>query len=70
MQGRPIPGSGPVPQGNQARATNYKYTPNMRNPPAQNVAMVAQPATVQAVHVKGKLSTLNAQCFAMFNNFN
>lgn len=54
IQGRPIPGSGPVPQGNQARTSNYKYTPNMRNPPAQNVAMVAQPTTVQAVHVKGQ----------------
>lgn len=46
--------SGPVPQGNQPRTTNYKYTPNMRNPPTQNVAMVQQPAPVQAVHVKGK----------------
>lgn len=26
----------------------------MRNPPAQNVPMVPQPAAVQAVHVKGK----------------
>lgn len=48
--------AGPVPQANQARAANYKYTPNMRNPPAQNVAMVPhpQPAPVQAVHVKGE----------------
>lgn len=46
--------AGPVPQANQARAANYKYTANMRNPPAQNVAMVPQPAPVQAVHVKGK----------------
>lgn len=48
--------SGPVPQANQARAANYKYTANMRNPPAQNVAMVPQAAPVQAVHVKGKRS--------------
>lgn len=47
--------SGPVPQANQARPANYKYTANMRNPPAQNVAMVPQAAPVQAVHVKGKL---------------
>jgi len=54
IQGRPIPGSGPAAQANQPRAANYKYTTNMRNPPAQNVAMVAQPAPVQAVHVKGQ----------------
>lgn len=53
-QGRPMP-SGPVPQANQPRAANYKYNPNMRNPPAQNVAMVPQQAApVQAVHVKGQ----------------
>lgn len=46
--------SGPVPQANQARAANYKYTANMRNPPAQNVAMVPQAAPVQAIAVKGK----------------
>lgn len=38
---------------NQARAANYKYTSNMRNPPSQPTAMVAQPIQ-QAVHVKGK----------------
>lgn len=48
-----MPGGGPVPQANQARTANYKYTSNMRNPPAQNVAMAPQPAPVQAVHVKG-----------------
>lgn len=45
--------SGPVPQANQTRPANYKYTANMRNPPAQNVAIVPQAAPVQAVHVKG-----------------
>lgn len=45
--------SGPVPQANQSRPANYKYTANMRNPPAQNVAIVPQAAPVQAVHVKG-----------------
>lgn len=39
---------------NQARAANYKYTSNMRNPPSQPTAMVAQPIQ-QAVHVKGEL---------------
>lgn len=53
VQGRPMP-SGPVPQANQARAANYKYTANMRNPPSQNIAMVPQAAPVQAVHVKGQ----------------
>lgn len=38
---------------NQARAANYKYTSNMRNPPSQPTAMVAQPIQ-QAVHVKGE----------------
>lgn len=45
--------SGPVPQANQSRPANYKYTANMRNPPAQNVTMVPPAAPVQAVHVKG-----------------
>lgn len=63
LQGRQIPGSGPASQANQPRAANYKYTTNMRNPPAQNAPMVAQPAPVQAVHVKGKsiITTLNFQ---------
>ena len=39
---------------NQARAPNYKYTANMRNPPAQSVPMVQAQTVVQAVHVKGK----------------
>lgn len=41
---------------NQARAANYKYTQNMRNPPAQPVAIPAQPVAQQAVHVKGRFS--------------
>lgn len=52
--------TGPVPQANQARAANYKYTANMRNPPAQNVAMVPQAAPVQAVHVKGNFCRCDA----------
>lgn len=51
--------AGPVPQANQARAANYKYTANMRNPPAQNVTMVPQAAPVQAVHVKGQYHSLH-----------
>lgn len=58
--------SGPVPQANQARAANYKYTANMRNPPAQNVAMVPQAAPVQAVHVKGKAIYLIYTNFIFF----
>lgn len=46
---------------NQARAANYKYTSNMRNPPSQPTAMVAQPIQ-QAVHVKG-------ECFFLKNKF-
>ncbi|XP_055624932.1 polyadenylate-binding protein 4-like [Toxorhynchites rutilus septentrionalis] len=39
---------------NQARAANFKYTQNMRNPPAQPVAIPPQPVAQQAVHVKGQ----------------
>jgi polyadenylate-binding protein len=43
----------PVQQAGNARAANFKYTANMRNPPNQPVAMGAQPVQ-QAVHVKGQ----------------
>jgi len=43
-----------VQPANQNRAANYKYTTNMRNPPAQNVVMVPPQTTVQAVHSKGQ----------------
>lgn len=43
----------PVPGSNQTRA-NYKYTPNMRNPPAQPVSIAHTQAAAQALHVKGK----------------
>lgn len=51
MQTRP---AAPQMATNQARAANYKYTQNMRNPPAQAVPMAAQPVAQQAVHVKGQ----------------
>lgn len=51
MQARPV---APQMAANQARAANYKYTQNMRNPPAQAVPMAAQPVAQQAVHVKGQ----------------
>lgn len=54
--------SGPVPQANQSRPANYKYTANMRNPPAQNVAIVPQAAPVQAVHVKGMFPHIGVPC--------
>jgi polyadenylate-binding protein len=51
--GRPM--AAPVQSaGNQARAPNYKYTANMRNPPNQPVAMGGAPPVQQAVHVKGQ----------------
>lgn len=61
-----------MPQGNQARATNYKYTQNMRNPPTQNVALGAQQPAVQAVHVKGKAQIVKCKINAhssMYNRF-
>lgn len=51
MQARPV---APQMAANQARAANYKYNQNMRNPPAQPVTMPAQPVAQQAVHVKGQ----------------
>ncbi|KAJ6649418.1 Polyadenylate-binding protein [Pseudolycoriella hygida] len=53
IQTRPMPSQ--VQATNQTRTASFKYTNNMRNPPAQNVAMVtASQANVQAVHVKGQ----------------
>lgn len=51
MQTRPV---APQMAANQARAANYKYTQNMRNPPAQTVVIPVQPVAQQAVHVKGQ----------------
>lgn len=51
MQARPV---APQMAANQARAANYKYTQNMRNPPTQAVPMAAQPVAQQAVLVKGQ----------------
>ncbi|XP_058457441.1 polyadenylate-binding protein [Malaya genurostris] len=51
MQTRPV---APQMTANQARTANYKYTQNMRNPPAATVAIPAQPVAQQAVHVKGQ----------------
>lgn len=47
-----------VQPANQARTQNFKYTNSMRNPPAQNVAMVPSQTNVQAVHVKGELCAI------------
>lgn len=52
IQSRPMAAT--VAGANQARTANYKYTPNMRNPPNQPVAMVPTQPVVQAVHVKGQ----------------
>jgi polyadenylate-binding protein len=53
IQGRPMPAN--VGGANQPRTTNYKYATNIRNQPAQPVAITAaQPVVQQAVHVKGK----------------
>lgn len=52
IQNRPMAAS--VAGGQQARAANYKYTSNMRNPPAQPAAMPVPHQPVQAVHVKGQ----------------
>lgn len=41
-------------QQNQPRSTNFKYTPNMRNPPATVQMGSAQPVPQQAVVVKGQ----------------
>lgn len=51
IQSRQMPTQ--VQPANQARTQSFKYTNSMRNPPAQNVAMV-QSTNVQAVHVKGQ----------------
>lgn len=49
IQGRggPITGTQPVSVSAQGRTANYKYTPNMRNPP--QAMPVAQQAQVQQV---------------------
>lgn len=51
--GQVQPGRGINAPAPQRGATNYKYTPNMRNPP-QNAPMATQPTTQQAVVVKGQ----------------
>ncbi|XP_055593303.1 polyadenylate-binding protein [Uranotaenia lowii] len=51
MQTRPV---APQMASNQPRTTNYKYTQNMRNPPAPQGAIPPQPVPQQAVHVKGQ----------------
>lgn len=50
IHGRPMAGQSVVPGG--ARAANYKYTPNMRNPP-QGLG-IATPTVQQAVHIQGQ----------------
>lgn len=59
----------PPPAGvNANQRTNYKYTPSMRNPPAQAVAIPPQ-AAVQAVHVKGKFIISRVLTYPIFSSF-
>ncbi|XP_066601179.1 polyadenylate-binding protein 1-A [Prorops nasuta] len=52
MQGRSVAGAA-VGVSPQARASNYKYTSNMRNPP-QQLAIPTPAAVQQAVHIQGQ----------------
>lgn len=51
MQGRPLTNQNVVPPG--ARPANYKYTPNIRNPP-QAMGMAGPAPVQQAVHIQGQ----------------
>ncbi|XP_054266677.1 polyadenylate-binding protein 4-like [Macrosteles quadrilineatus] len=55
IQGRggPITGTQPVSVSAQGRTANYKYTPNMRNPP-QAMPVAQQAQVQQAVHIQGQ----------------
>uniref|UniRef100_A0A4D5R900 Polyadenylate-binding protein n=1 Tax=Scolopendra viridis TaxID=118503 RepID=A0A4D5R900_SCOVI len=52
--GMPVNRAATIPAAgvNPARTTNFKYTPNMRNPP--QTVPVQQPAVQQAVHIQGQ----------------
>lgn len=50
----PIGGAQPVSVSAQGRTTNYKYTPNMRNPPSQPMPVTQQAQVQQAVHIQGQ----------------
>lgn len=52
MQNRSMTGAS-VGVSPQSRPSNYKYTPNMRNPP-QTMAMPTQSPVQQAVHIQGQ----------------
>lgn len=53
MHNRPM--ATPVAVAPQPRTANYKYTPNMRNPPPPTMVIPAQPPPVQqAVHIQGQ----------------
>ena len=52
IQGRTLAGQGTIPGGG-ARPANYKYTPNMRNPP-QSIGITGAAPVQQAVHVQGQ----------------
>lgn len=53
-RGGPIgAGAQPVSVSAQGRTANYKYTPNMRNPP-QAMPVAQQPQVQQAVHIQGQ----------------
>lgn len=52
VSGLPQPGP-PVSVSAQGRPTNYKYTPNMRNPPPA-MAQQSQVPPQQAVHIQGQ----------------
>ncbi|XP_063220381.1 polyadenylate-binding protein 1-like [Bacillus rossius redtenbacheri] len=52
MQNRPM--GPPVSVSAQGRPANYKYTPNMRNPPQQTIPVAQQPPVQQAVVIQGQ----------------
>ncbi|VEN48648.1 unnamed protein product [Callosobruchus maculatus] len=54
MQGRPLAGQGGVVTAAGGRTANFKYTPNMRNPPQALGLQAAAASVQQAVHIQGQ----------------
>ncbi|CAH1984962.1 unnamed protein product [Acanthoscelides obtectus] len=54
MQGRPLAGQGGVVATAGGRTPNFKYTPNMRNPPQAMGLQAAAASVQQAVHIQGQ----------------
>nr|CAI5841099.1 unnamed protein product [Callosobruchus analis] len=54
MQGRPLAGQGGVVAAAGGRTANFKYTPNMRNPPQALGLQAAAASVQQAVHIQGQ----------------